>query len=266
VFQETMENAGPHEMDLKSSESDLLDMRVFQGVEGKGVRVAVVDSGVNPHHFHVKGVEGGIAIGGRAGRNEYLDSLGHGTAVVAAIKEKVPLASIYAVKIYHDSLRTDVSSLCEALDWSIDQKMSVVNLSLGTSNVAHHSALADLVRRANEAGVLLVAAADVGDVTVLPGSLPGVIGVGLDWSCPRDVFRCVSDGRPGNWRASGYPRSLPGMHPRKNLHGVSFATANMSGFVVRAREVAKSGSFADITELLRVEAGRIEQQTTKKAG
>src|ERR1700730_18452528 len=106
-----MENAGPHEMDLESAGSDPVDMRVLQGAEGKGIRVAVVDSGVNVHHSHVNEVEGGIAIGGRAGRNEYLDSLGHGTAVVAAIKEKVPLASIYVVKIYHDSLRTDVSSL-----------------------------------------------------------------------------------------------------------------------------------------------------------
>ena len=34
--------------------------------------------------------------------------------------------------------------------------------------------------------------------------------------------------------ASGYPRSVPGVPPAKNLHGISFAVANATGFVARA--------------------------------
>ena len=60
---------------------------------GKGVLVAVIDSGVHADHPHVSGVVGGIAMeedGERHG--DYVDRLGHGTAVTAAIREKAPEA------------------------------------------------------------------------------------------------------------------------------------------------------------------------------
>jgi|SRR5579859_980524 len=229
-------------------------VQLLRGATGRGIRVAVIDSGVNPRHPHVNGVAGGMTFGRSAQGDDYLDFLGHGTAVTAAIKEKAPMASYYAAKIYHDSLRTHVSSLCEAIQWAIDERMDVVNLSLGTVNSAHGALLAGLVNRACEAGLLMVAAAECGLAPVLPGSLPSVIGVGVDWDCPRDVFRYSPAPQPVRWRASGYPRSLPGMHPCRNLHGVSFATANMCGFVIRACELASDRSFRGITEMLSAEA------------
>jgi hypothetical protein len=69
----------------------------------------------------------------------------------------------------------------------------------------------------------------------LPGSLPGVIPVQLDWECPRDRFRCVEIDGTTVFRASGYPRPIPGVPPDRNLHGISFAVANVTGFVARAR-------------------------------
>jgi len=59
--------------------------------------------------------------------------------------------------------------------------------------------------------------------------LPGVVGVAADESCPREEFR-----REGEiFLASPYPRPIPGVPPERNLHGVSFAVANMTGFVAR---------------------------------
>ena len=228
--------------------------QLFKGATGRGIRVAVIDSGVNPRHPHVNGVAGGIAFGPSPQANDYLDYLGHGTAVMAAIKEKAPDASYYAAKIYHDSLRTHVGLLREAIEWAMDEKMDVVNLSLGTVNSTHRSLLAGLADKARDAGVLLVAAAEDGLVPVLPGSLPAVIGVGVDWDCPRDVYRYSSEPQSVRWRASGYPRSLPGMDPGRNLHGVSFATANMCGFAIRACELAMDRSLIAITEMLCAEA------------
>jgi len=43
------------------------------------------------------------------------------------------------------------------------------------------------------------------------------------------------------FRASGYPRPVPGVPPARNLHGISFAVANMTGFVARACELAGPG-------------------------
>jgi hypothetical protein len=229
----------------------------FPGLTGRGVRVAVIDSGVNPRHPHVNGVAGGIAIGLKLCGQSYLDALGHGTAVLAAIKEKAPEAEYYAVRIYYRSLRTDITFLLKAIDWAIDERMDVINLSLGTATVSHRSLLVPAIEKATNASALLVAAMEMDGVLALPGSLPGVIGVGLDWTCPRDSFRYDSRGKEPRWFASGYPRSLPGVPVEHNLFGISFAVANMTGFVVRACESAKDRSFPTICRILREEAERI---------
>ena len=86
-----------------------------------------------------------------------------------------------------------------------------------------------------------------------PGSLPGVIAVGLDWECPRDSYRCApnkDDGAHPLFLASGYPRAIPGVPREQNLNGISFAVANMTGFVVRARQAYPAVSIAELEALL----------------
>jgi subtilisin family serine protease len=229
----------------------------FPGLTGWGVRVAVIDSGVNPKHPHVQGVAGGIAIGMESGMNSYVDFLGHGTAVFAAIQEKAPDAEFYAIKIYYRMLRTDINFLFAALHWAIAEGVDVINLSLGTANEAYLDRLIPIVQKANDAGILLVSAAEIDSVPSLPGSLPGVIGVGLDWTCPRESFRENTSGRGPRWLASGYPRSLPGVAPCDNLRGISFSVANMSGIVARACEKTNQRSPSGICKALHSEAERL---------
>src|SRR3954471_20420363 len=84
---------------------------------GKGVVVAVIDSGVHATHPHVGGVSGGIAIREDGTVvDEYTDRLGHGTAVIAAIREKAPDAEIIAIKVFWRALSTNVASLVRAID------------------------------------------------------------------------------------------------------------------------------------------------------
>jgi len=206
------------------------------------VRVAVIDSGVNERHPHIGRIAGGIAIGqeGEIEEGYYSDTLGHGTAVMAAIQEKAPDADYFAVKLFHGALRTSADLLLKALDWAIDAGMGVVNLSLGTTNAVHRERFAAMVARASQHGVLLVAAREAAGQLCLPGCLPGVISVGLDWDCPRDSYRREEQ----VFYASGYPRPLPGMSPQRNLHGISFAVANMTGFAVRAAQEGQSWHYS----------------------
>jgi subtilisin family serine protease len=222
-----------------------------QATSGRGVRVAVIDSGVHAAHPHVGSVAGGVAIDedGRE-HDDYIDRLGHGTAVAAAIKEKAPGAAIYAVKVFDRSLSTRISTLLAALDWSARNGMHVVNLSLGTARVEHEDALRDAVARARACGVVIVAAAEDEGVRWLPGSLPGVIAVQLDASCPRHEYRVTGVNGTTVFRASGFPREIPNVPPERNLNGISFAVANMSGFVARARERATGGSIDEMVRLL----------------
>jgi len=190
---------------------------------GQGVRVALIDSGVNPAHPHVGAIVTGVAISPSGENGVYLDYLGHGTAVAGAIREKAAAAELYIVKVFDRALTTSLDSLLRALDWCLARDVHVVNLSLGT---VRPDGLRPALDRAASAGVIVVS----------PRSTGGVISVDLDWTCPRDAYRYDD----GVFFASGYARPIPGVPPDRNLNGPSFAVANMTGFVARARQTCAS--------------------------
>jgi subtilisin family serine protease len=217
---------------------------------GQGLKIAVIDSGVNIKHPHICAVTHGILIDG-VSHESFEDTVGHGTAVMAAIQEKVPGAEYFAVKLFGNSLRASSVQLMQAIEWAIEARVAIVNLSLGTPNLDHRRSMEAIVKRAQEAGVLLVAARNAGpSMPVLPGCLEGVIGVDVDWALPRDRFR-VAD---GVFFASGFPRSLPGVPPTRNLNGVSFAVANMTAFVARVCQPPAARDFASVHRALLAEA------------
>jgi subtilisin family serine protease len=225
----------------------------FAECTGKGVRVAVIDSGVHATHPHVRGVAGGIAIREDGTLHEdYVDRLGHGTAVTAAIREKAPDAEILAIKVFWRALSTDIGALVRAIDEAAARGAAVINLSLGTSNTQHRPVLEDAAARARARGALIVAANDDGGVRWLPGCLDEVVAVRADWGGDRDAYRVgfVED-RP-MLSTSPYPRDIPGVSRDRNVNGVSFAVANASGFVARALEAIRRMPGPPAADLARV--------------
>src|SRR5262249_55624729 len=169
----------------------------FAGLTGRDVRVAIIDSGVNPAHPHVAGVEGGVCINADGEGENYLDYIGHGTAVAGADREKTAGGAPYAGKIFAQHLRKKTQRDIRATEVWIKNEMNVVNLSLGTVNESHRERFERVVARAAERNVVLVAAREMNDQPSLPGCLPSVIGVALDWDCPRETYRYViADSRP----------------------------------------------------------------------
>lgn len=221
---------------------------------GKGVRVAIIDSGVHASHPHVGGVAGGVAISKEGiEHSDYVDRIGHGTAVTAVIREKAPDAELFAIKVFDRCLSTKIETLVRAIDWAVRSRIRLVNLSLGTNKQEHEAVLREAVERAGAEGVLIVAGHDHAGVRWLPGSLPGVLPVQLDWECPRDEYRAdVNSEGKIIFRASGYPRDIPGVPRERNLKGISFAVANMTGFVARALEAQLQASFEDLLRVLSV--------------
>ena len=215
------------------------------------VRVAIIDSGVNAGHPHIGGVAGGIGIGQDGGlHDDYVDRLGHGTAVTAAIKEKAPDAELYAVKVFDRTLSTQITSLVRAIDWAADAGMHLANLSLGTSRPEHEDVLRAAIERAAACGLFIVAARDDEGVRWLPGSLPGVIPVQLDRTCPRDMHRVLEVEGSTVFRASGFARPIDGVPPERNLNGISFAVANMTGAIARSLHGKPRASLTAIIDAL----------------
>jgi subtilisin family serine protease len=218
---------------------------------GRGVRVAIVDSGVHAAHPHVQGVEQGVAIRDDGSLDDdFVDTLGHGTAVAAVIREKAPNASLVTIKVFWRALSTDAASLVHGIDEACRRGAGVINLSLGTSNTLHRSALEAAVQRAHQHGALIVAAGEDSGIAWLPGVLAGVVTVGLDWDCPREEYRTIEARGRSIVAASGYPRDIPGVPRERNLKGLSFAVANATGFVARALEAAPGSTGQEILSVL----------------
>ena len=208
------------------------------------IRVAVIDSGVHAAHPHVHGVAGGVGIDSDGREyDDFIDRLGHGTAVTAAIREKAPAAEILAVKVFDRELAASGRALVAACRWALEHDATLLNLSLGTLNRDHEAALAQLVADAQQAHTILIAAGPEGGRHWLPGSLDGVWRVSLDWTLPRDRCRAavMPDGSV-SIAASGYPRPIPRVPPERNLKGLSFAVANATGLVAALFDGERSGA------------------------
>lgn len=216
-------------------------------------RIAVIDSGVHPEHPHIAAARllPGLCVLADGtvltDPSESLDRLGHGTAVTAAIQELAPTAEVLPIRVFRDGLRASARALAMAIRQALEARCDLINLSLGTVNPAHEDLFAALADEAAGQGALIVAAYDVEGQNCWPGCLPQVLGVGLDWDLPRGVPRLAGDGRMV--MASGYPRPIPGTPLRRNLHGVSFAVAQVTGWVAGHDGLACRGDVLAALEL-----------------
>ena len=87
----------------------------------------------------------------------------------------------------------------------------------------------------------------------------------MDWDCPRDQLRVVwFDGLPVI-RAFGFARPVPGVHPTRNLNGISFAVANVSGLLARAMVTARVRSIREAVAALERETVRWEKADEEPA-
>lgn len=133
---------------------------------GHGVKVAVVDSGVDGDHPMVGGVNGGIALdydpdeptGIRAVEGPHEDLYGHGTACAGVIRGIAPECEIYSVRVLGPKLTGKGLVLAAGMRWAIEHGMQVVNLSLSTKSRDHFGPFHEIADEAYFRGVMLVSA------------------------------------------------------------------------------------------------------------
>jgi Subtilase family len=204
---------------------------------GKGVRVAILDSGINAQHSHVREVAGGVHIRWRDDGSleldaDYRDLLGHGTAVAGVIRAKAPEAELYAIRVFDRELRTHAAVVATAIRWAVEHHMHAVNISLGTERDEHREILQAACDQASRSGVILVAAAEGNEREWFPASFANVIAVAGDERCGWDEhFYCPGSIVP--FRAHPSPRPLPGRPQKFNLKGHSFAAAHITARVAQ---------------------------------
>ena len=140
--------------------------KIWKGRTGRGVRVAVVDSGVDSQHpALVDKVKASVEAYPDAGKINFRpstsgDQAGHGTACAGIITSVAPDVELYSIKVLGANAAGSGEMFLAGLDYAIKQKMQVINLSLGTTKPDYFGPLHDLIDRAYHAGCIIVAAAN----------------------------------------------------------------------------------------------------------
>jgi subtilisin family serine protease len=152
------------------------------GSTGAGVKVAVIDSGIDADHPAVGGVGGYVAIAQEAGElvhdtATHRDLYGHGTACAGIIRALAPGCELYSVRVLGPGLTGRGAIFAAGLRWALDNGMQVCNLSLGTTRRDFYAALHELADEAYFRGVALVAAANNLPTPSFPSLYASVISV-----------------------------------------------------------------------------------------
>jgi subtilisin len=157
------------------------------GSTGSGVRVAVVDSGVEHDHPALDDcVKGGVVVeyDEQAKNNvriepddEPCDFAGHGTACAGIIHSIAPQAEIYSVRVLGRDMHGRAIQFAAGLDWATEHGMQVVNLSLSTSNEDYFGLFHDLADQAYFKNVNLVSAVNNIPAPSYPSLYSSVISV-----------------------------------------------------------------------------------------
>ncbi|MCS0636715.1 S8 family serine peptidase [Streptomyces sp. LP05-1] len=152
---------------------------------GRGVRVCVVDSGVERDHPAVGRVDGSWVVvkdpdtGETSVRpTETGDSCGHGTACAGIVRRTAPECELHSVRVLGERFSGTGDVLLAGLRWAVEQGFDLVNLSLSTTRDRFARELHELADQAYFARTVIVASAHNTPVESFPWRFASVISVG----------------------------------------------------------------------------------------
>ncbi len=155
----------------------------FEGATGKGVTVAIIDSGIEADHPAVSGrVRRQVAVELQDGDpvvvdDECGDLFGHGTACGGLITDLAPDVELVSVRVLGSDLRGRGAAFLGGLEWAIEHEVDVVNLSLSSKSEVLFADFHEVVDRAYFAGVTLVSAANNAPGASYPSLFSSVVSV-----------------------------------------------------------------------------------------
>jgi subtilisin family serine protease len=227
--------------------SGLFDLARLEGAlntgTGKGVRVAVLDTGVEEDHPDMKGMVVASYEVVRSGRGyacepmKGTDKVGHGTACAAIIKGIAPDAEIYSIKVIGANSRGSCAELTQGLRWCVDNDMHLVNASLGTIDSRTPADISAVCDDALYKGVTVIAAASNRGRVSYPANLSSVISVDFERIEDPLEFHYRTE-NPIELEANGIMVEAPNPAGGSKFYtGTSFACPHVSGVVARLLSV-----------------------------
>lgn len=208
---------------------------------GAGVKVAVVDSGVDAAHPAVGPLAGGVAVeydpqsanGVRYDEGPHDDLFGHGTGCAGIIRSLAPEAEIYSIRVLGSRLTGKGFVFAAGLRWAIEHGIHVANLSLSTSNRAHFAAFHRLVDTAVHRQIMVVSAMNNWPGRSYPSEFSGVFSVAAHDG--RDPYHIdYNPDPPAEWGAPGIDIKVADLN-QSNVRatGNSFAAPHITGLIAK---------------------------------
>ncbi|MEX2644945.1 MAG: S8 family serine peptidase, partial [Gaiellaceae bacterium] len=206
------------------------------GSTGSGVKVCILDSGIEAGHPLVGEIQGAWAVS--IGEDEEPvvqedtdgDQCGHGTACAGIVRALAPDAELHSVRVLGAGYTGSGPVLLAGLRWAIDQGFDVINMSLSTTKKQFAAVLHELADSAYFRRTVLVASAHNMPVESFPWKFSSVVSVGsheLD-----DPHMLFSNPRPPvEFFARGVDLDVAWLGGSTiRVTGNSFATPHVSGF------------------------------------
>lgn len=170
---------------------------IWEFSTGKGIKVAIIDSGISKHaDLNIKGEVNFIEPGKPAE-----DDSGHGTLIAGIIAAQnndtgvvgiAPDVELYSLKVLDSSGTGFLTDLVDSIEWCIKNNINIINISASVNK--DFSSLKKVIDIALENEILIVAASgnnNNGQVGY-PASYSGVISVGsLDKYNRKDEFSSI---------------------------------------------------------------------------
>ncbi len=216
----------------------------LDGATGKGVRVAVIDSGVEADHPQLDDCvdrhsgadfsvdhEGSVVI--TDGPHD--DVYGHGTACAGIIHALAPEATITSVRVLGPGLRGKAAAFHAGLQWAVENEFDVINLSLGASKRDWALAFHEVCDRGYFGNSFIVTAANNTRRVSFPSLFSAVASVACNTSDDPLRFHYNPD-PPTEFLARGIDIEVPWINGGTTVTtGNSFAAPHIAGFAALIR-------------------------------
>jgi len=156
----------------------------FGEATGKGVKVCVLDSGVERGHPKVGELAGAVVISldedgaPVATEDTEGDLAGHGTACAGVIRSIAPECDLYSARVLGSGFKGSGRILLAGLRWAVEQGYDVINMSLSTTKREFGDLLREIADAAYFRRTVLVASAHNMPVESYPWKFSSVLSVG----------------------------------------------------------------------------------------
>jgi subtilisin len=209
------------------------------GSTGKGVRVCILDSGIEADHPLVGELAGAVAV--EVGEGDVIsvvddvegDLCGHGTACAGIVRSLAPDCELFSVRVLGAGFTGSGSALLGGLRWAVEQGFEVINMSLSTTKSQFAGMLHEVADSAYFKRSVLVASAHNMPVESYPWRFSSVISVGSHEEPDPEIFY-YNPNPPVEFFARGVDVEVAWLgRTQARSTGNSFATPHMSGICAR---------------------------------